>query len=128
MPINDFAAFAGEALEGLFGISFRNIFGIGGFNLVAEFLLYGFKALVVLVSPAEVTDRANIDPAGFQGFGGAEAEAAPSIMAAAAAVIKNFFIEQSLFIFLVFVVNDPARKAVPGRPAYCDASKPCSRR
>ena len=66
---DDLAAFAGEALKGLFGIGFRHVFGIGGFNLVAEFLLHGFKALMVLVGPAKVADGADIDPAGLQRFG-----------------------------------------------------------
>ena len=74
---DDAAAFAGEALEDALGVrAFGDVLDVSGLNLVAEFLLDGEAALVVLVGVAKVTDRAGVDPAGLElgRFGGGNAE------------------------------------------------------
>ena len=43
-----------------------DVLEIGGLDLVAEFLLDLQAALVVLIGPAEVADRADIDEAGLE--------------------------------------------------------------
>ena len=62
---DDVAAVTGEALDGALGVGFRNVLDIGCLDLVAQFLLDREAALIVLVGPAEVADRADIDPAGL---------------------------------------------------------------
>jgi hypothetical protein len=63
---DDVAAGAGEALDGAFGIgAFRHAFQIGGFDLVAELFLRREAALIVLIGPAEIADRADIDETGL---------------------------------------------------------------
>ena len=70
---DDVAAGAGEALERALGVgAFRHAFEIGEFDLLlaAQVLLRFEGALMMLIRPAEVADRADIDEAGLDlGFG-----------------------------------------------------------
>src|SRR5262249_756363 len=52
--------------------AFLDAFDIGRLHLVAERLLDFFAGVVVLVGPAEIGDRADIDEAGLEGVGRAE--------------------------------------------------------
>ena len=88
---NDLAAIARQALDGAFGIGFRDIFDEDGLDLVAQFLLNRLAALIMLVGPAEIADRADIDPAGLDASASEAVGPSPSATAAIAAVINNFF-------------------------------------
>ena len=63
---------AGELLDRALGIgTFGDVLEIGGLDLVAERLYHGLAAEFVLVGPAEIADRADIDEADLQLVGGA---------------------------------------------------------
>jgi hypothetical protein len=47
-----------------------NVLEIGGLDLVAKFLDHGVARKLVLVSPAEVADRAKINESDFELLGG----------------------------------------------------------
>ena len=50
--------------------TFRDVFHVAGFNLVAELFDHRLTALLMLVSPAVVANRANVDKADLQRIGG----------------------------------------------------------
>jgi hypothetical protein len=63
---DDVAAGAREALDGALGIgAFRHAFEVSGFDLVAEFFFRIQAALIVLIGPAEIAHRADIDETGL---------------------------------------------------------------
>ena len=75
---DDAVAAGRELADHALGIgSFLHALDIGGLQLVAERLLGGLAPEVVLMAPAEIGDRADIDESGLEGLVGAgEAEAA----------------------------------------------------
>ena len=74
---------AGELLDGALGIGLRHALDIGRLDLVAEGLLDRLAALVVLVAPAEIADRPDIDEADLELS--AAPTALPAVRARAAA-------------------------------------------
>ena len=65
---------ARELLDRALGVrAFADVFEIGGFDLVAEFLEHREAGQIVLVGPAEIADRAEIDEADLEFFGGLRA-------------------------------------------------------
>jgi hypothetical protein len=59
-----------QLLDGAFGVgAFGDVLDIGGLDLFAERFLKGLTAEVVLVSPAEIADRTEIDEADLELFG-----------------------------------------------------------
>ena len=88
---------ADQLLDGALGVgAFRHVLEIGGLDLVAEFLHQRLARQFVLIGPAEVADRAEIDEPDLQLVGGqgaaqgTAANAAASRSAAAAA--RNVFL------------------------------------
>ncbi|MGY4462318.1 hypothetical protein ACVWYI_006278 [Bradyrhizobium sp. LB13.1] len=62
---------ADELLDGPLGVgTFRHVFQIGGLNLVAELLHQRLACQLMLIGPAEVSDRTQIDEADLQLVGG----------------------------------------------------------
>src|SRR5262245_47607356 len=60
-----------QLLDGAFGVgAFGDVLDIGGVDLFAERFLKGLTAEVVLVSPAEIADRTEIDKADLELFRG----------------------------------------------------------
>lgn len=56
-----------QTLDGAFRVgAFRHALDVDGLDLVAEFLLDGETALVVLVGPAIVADRTDVDEADLE--------------------------------------------------------------
>jgi hypothetical protein len=59
-----------QLLDGAFGVgAFGDVLDIGGLDLFAERFLKSLTAEVVLVSPAEIADRTEIDEADLELFG-----------------------------------------------------------
>ena len=74
---------ARELLDRALGVgAFADVLEIGGLDLVAERLRQGLAADFMLVGPAEIADRAEIDEADFELVGG---RSAPNVAAASAA-------------------------------------------
>jgi hypothetical protein len=70
---------ARQLLDRAFGVrAFADILEERGFDLVAEFLEHGEAPEVVLVGPAEIADRAEIDESDLELVGGGSAEQACS--------------------------------------------------
>ena len=68
---------AHQLLDRALGVrAFADVFEIGGLDLVAEFLDQRLAREFMLVGPAEIADRAEIDEADFELVGGGSAEQA----------------------------------------------------
>ena len=61
---------AGELLDGAVAVGLGHILEEGGLHLVLERLFHGDAALIMLIGIAEVADRADIDEADLELFGG----------------------------------------------------------
>ena len=57
---------ARELLDGALAIGLGHVLDKGGFHLAGERRLDRLAALIVLVAPAEIADRANIDEADLE--------------------------------------------------------------
>ncbi|MGY4350003.1 hypothetical protein ACVWXM_006496 [Bradyrhizobium sp. GM7.3] len=69
---------ADELLDRAFGVgALRHVFEKGGLDLVAELLHQRLACQLMLIGPAEVTDRAEIDKSDFQLVGGGGCTDAP---------------------------------------------------
>ena len=67
---------ARELLDRALGVgAFADVLEIGGLDLVAERLHHRLAAEVMLIGPAEIADRAEIDEADFELVGGGRAAA-----------------------------------------------------
>ncbi|MHC2703024.1 hypothetical protein ACVMHZ_006187 [Bradyrhizobium liaoningense] len=68
---NQLVAGADQLLDRALGVgAFGHVFEVGGLDLVAQFLHQRLTTEVVLIGPAEVSDRTHIDEADLQLVGG----------------------------------------------------------
>ncbi len=69
---------ADQLLDRALGVgTFRHVFEIGGLDLVAEFLHQRLAGELMLIGPAEIADRAEVNEADFQLVGGGGCTDAP---------------------------------------------------
>ena len=88
---------AGELLDRALGVrTFADVLEKGGLDLVAELLHHRLAAELVLIGPAEIADRAEIDEADLQLVGGGSAaRLLRRAISAAAAAMRVFLMCQS---------------------------------
>ena len=84
---------ADQLLDGALGVgALGHVFEIGGLDLVAEFLHQRLAGELVLIGPAEIADRAEVNEADFQLVGGGGRADAPGKQKAGSRARSDFLI------------------------------------
>src|SRR5690606_14432694 len=112
---DDVAAGAGEPLQSPLCIgAFRNVLQIGGLDLVAIFGLHRQPSLIVLIGPAEIADRTDIDETCL-GLGLRRPERQGQRGSRYRSGENGFLHREPPFDHRAFS-SDPARRVVPAKP------------